>query len=1072
LKAKIRPLFLPALLSAFVAFAGVLNAALTVTANTGNLAVGATTVTINGTGFDPISPAANRILFNQGAIGTVTDSTDTSLTVAFSAPPTSTGNLTAVVTSGAVTSGAPVQIATVTSALSTYTLLEPATGGAGSDSVLLALSSQGTPWTATANVLWLHTTSSGTGSGKITFSYDSNSGATRTGTLTISGQTLTVTQAGATYVPAGSLTDLVNTQVTNPCGVAVDRYGNVYIADYSNNVIRKWTAMTQTLTILDTSASPLHGPQGIAVDGAGNVYIADSINGALKKWSVDTNSVSTLNTIASPLSTPSGVALDGSGNVYVADTDHNAVKVWSPVTQTISNLSTIAGLSGPQGVAVDGAGDVYVADAGHNAVKMLSAASGTVSIVISSGLSLPRGIAVDGSGNVYVADTSNNAIKKWNAATGSVSTIQSGLNSPYGVAVDVTGNVYIGDEHNNLVRELPYVFLDTSTRSEPNAAGYDALPPVLPITENLLPPFAPSSDSAWLTLGAISGGVVNFSFPDSTITSPRTAHITLLGKTIAITQAALTAPAGLTYSEPAPTYVAGTTIDENTPASTGGPIATYSVQPALPAGLTLDMTTGAINGTPMALAAAADYTITGTNNVSSTTATINITVQDAPPVANPQTLQATTHLPLTITLSATEVITVPTTYTVLTQPTNGTLSGTAPHLIYTSVPTFAGTDSFTFKATDDGGDSTPATITIKVSPPVSKTGFYSGHYVGLIDGVDVAHSGTITITTTGTRAFTGSITVGGVTYKLKGTFDANGQYQINIPRKNLPALIGTLSFGLPLGADVITGTFNGTSIVANNAVYKTATPPPQARRYTVMIPPDAAQTDGAFAPQGYGVGTLVVAKTGLLTFAGKLADGTKLSQGTALTRGGVWYLFIPLYAKGGLLEGTIQFEATAGVSDLDGAVTWIRPAFTKTPVPPTMLYPAGFGLDTHLYGAAYNPKGSLVITPASANNTFTAQGAGLPSGSLGEPATAGPKTAAIKVKGASGLSLTVSAATGLVTGSFTQSTTSAGKTVTTVLPVNAIIYQNGATPSIVGWFTNVPKSGGVNEAGAVALTSP
>ena len=55
-------------------------------------------------------------------------------------------------------------------------------------------------WTATANASWLHTTSSGTGNGLAIFTFDANSGATRSGTLTIAGLTLTVTQAGSSYV--------------------------------------------------------------------------------------------------------------------------------------------------------------------------------------------------------------------------------------------------------------------------------------------------------------------------------------------------------------------------------------------------------------------------------------------------------------------------------------------------------------------------------------------------------------------------------------------------------------------------------------------------------------------------------------------------------------------------------------------------------------------------------------------------------------------------------------------------------------------------------------------------------
>ena len=65
---------------------------------------------------------------------------------------------------------------------------------AGSDTVVLAVN--GT-WTATANAPWLHLSTvnqSGTGSTNVVFDFDANPGATRVGTLTIAGQTLTVTQ--------------------------------------------------------------------------------------------------------------------------------------------------------------------------------------------------------------------------------------------------------------------------------------------------------------------------------------------------------------------------------------------------------------------------------------------------------------------------------------------------------------------------------------------------------------------------------------------------------------------------------------------------------------------------------------------------------------------------------------------------------------------------------------------------------------------------------------------------------------------------------------------------------------
>ena len=85
----------------------------TVTSNTANLAQNAATLTIAGSGFNSATPSANSVVFDLGAAGTVTAATSTSLTVTFSTLPTSTGSLTAVVTSFGGSSGSAVQVATV-----------------------------------------------------------------------------------------------------------------------------------------------------------------------------------------------------------------------------------------------------------------------------------------------------------------------------------------------------------------------------------------------------------------------------------------------------------------------------------------------------------------------------------------------------------------------------------------------------------------------------------------------------------------------------------------------------------------------------------------------------------------------------------------------------------------------------------------------------------------------------------------------------------------------------------------------------------------------------------------------
>jgi uncharacterized repeat protein (TIGR01451 family) len=925
---------------------------------------------------------------------------------------------------------------------------------------------------------------------------------------------------------------------------------------------------------------------------------------------------------------------------------------WTPAFQSVTPV--VSGvLNDPQGVAVDASGNIYISDTGNNMIKKWSAATQNVSLLISSGLNSPHSVAVDGSGNVYVADTNNNAVKRWTAASSLVDTLVTpALTHPTGVAVDAAGNVYIADSGHGLIDELPRAFVDPTPISETGGAGSDLLPSVLPSTQNLLPPLAPSSDQSWLIIGSVGGGVVHFFFSANTTGSPRTAHITLLGQQIPITQPTLApanlayannptvytigtsigsnaprnaggaimsfsvspdlptgltlntttgvitgiptaiaataaytvtatntggstttsltitvndvapssltyasnlgiytkgsaisadnpsnaggavvsysvspplpsgltldpttgilsgvpavvvaaanytvtaantggttttilnitvndlAPTALTYATNPATYAVGTAIAGNAPGNTGGAVTSYAVSPALPPGLALDPLTGLLTGTPTALAAAASYTVTATNTGGSTTVSLRLTVADVPPVATAQTLHATTHQPLEITLSATQALGEPLTFVVASQPIHGALSGITPHLTYTSTPTFVGVDTFTFQAAASGGTSTPGTVTIEVSPPISKKGYYTGHYVGLISGADPAHSGTVRVTSLGTGAFTGSITFGDVTHRMQGSFDSQGHYPINILRKGLPALTGMLSFGLPYGSDVITGTFGGSPLVAGYVAYSASEPPLQAGRYTVQIPPDPTQTDGSSTPQGYGVGTLVVGKTGSIIFAGALADGTKFSQGTSLTIGAVWYLFVPLYATTGpaegMLDGTIQFEQTPGVSDLDGAISWIRPRLAKTPPPAKAFYPSGFNLATQLYGASYNPKSSLVVTLASPNNTFHAQGGSLAAGGLTEAVTAGKAAAAISLKGSNNLSLSVKTATGFIKGDLTESTTSLGRTNHISLPVNAVIYQNGLPASIVGWFTEKP-TGGPNEGGAVEVTSP
>ncbi len=353
-------------------------------------------------------------------------------------------------------------------------------------------------------------------SGNVYIADDGNLGnpvvekVTSSGTLSIIAGV--VGQSGAPTAGPATSSDL-----GSPQGVTVDGSGNLYIADYQNSVVEKVTS-SGTLSIfagvVGHGGPPTAGPAtssdlspyGVAVDGSGNVYVADYNNNMVEEVS----SSGTLSIIAgivsggaptpgpatsSDLGSPQGVAVDGSGNVYIADAGNSVVEKVSS-SGTLSIFAGVVGQSGaptpgpatssnlyyPEGVAVDGSGNVYIADAGNDVVEKVTP-SGTLSIIAgvvgqsgaptpgpatSSDLS-PYGVAVDSSGNVYIADYSNDVVEKV-SSSGTLSIIagvvgqdgpptpgpatSSDLGNQYGVAVDSSGNVYIADYQNHVVEKV------------------------------------------------------------------------------------------------------------------------------------------------------------------------------------------------------------------------------------------------------------------------------------------------------------------------------------------------------------------------------------------------------------------------------------------------------------------------------------------------------------------------------------------------------------------------------------------------------------------------------------------
>jgi trimeric autotransporter adhesin len=269
-----------------------------------------------------------------------------------------------------------------------------------------------------------------------------------------------------------------------PSGVAVDASGNLYIADLGDNVVRKVTASTGTITTVagdsiymgaDTFggysgdggpavSAKLNGPVSIALDASGNLYIADDGNNLIRKVTASTGIITTV----------AGYFVGGNGG-YSGD-GGPAVK---------------AQLKNPHGVAVDVSGNLYIADTGNNVIRKVSASTGIISTAVGNGyragtnpggyggdngpatsaeLSDPVGVALDASGNLYIADAANMRVRKVDASTGTITTVAGNgvqgsagdngaatsaeLNHLMGVTVDPMGNLYVADTGNMRVRKV------------------------------------------------------------------------------------------------------------------------------------------------------------------------------------------------------------------------------------------------------------------------------------------------------------------------------------------------------------------------------------------------------------------------------------------------------------------------------------------------------------------------------------------------------------------------------------------------------------------------------------------
>jgi cysteine-rich repeat protein len=336
--------------------------------------------------------------------------------------------------------------------------------------------------------------------------------------------------AGTTSGRSGDGGPATLAQLNRPTALAFDASGRLLVADTWNNRIRRIDASGTITTVAGVSAcgnsgfcsggfsgdggdatlALLSSPDGVAAVADGSIYIADGSNNRIRKVAPN-GTISTFagsatsgfggdgsTAVAASLDAPFGILADSLGVVVVADSANRRIRQ----IDTAGTITTIIGsgargyigdggagtsavVKEPEGIAIDAAGTIYIADQDNSRIRKLSP-DGVITTICGTGdegyrasddgglavnalLDHPRDVAFDAAGNLYIADTGNHRIRKIDPA-GVITTIAGSgavgydgdnapattksLNAPTNIVFDATGALVFTDTQNDRIRRI------------------------------------------------------------------------------------------------------------------------------------------------------------------------------------------------------------------------------------------------------------------------------------------------------------------------------------------------------------------------------------------------------------------------------------------------------------------------------------------------------------------------------------------------------------------------------------------------------------------------------------------
>jgi gliding motility-associated-like protein len=302
----------------------------------------------------------------------------------------------------------------------------------------------------------------------------------------------------------------VKAQLEFPIGICFDPAGNMYVADFTNQCVRKVDAVTGDISTIAGSggnngfsgdggpavSARLNHPLRVCADKNDHLFVIDYENLRVRRVDLATGIITTIagngtgNYVNGGLAVngglvPLGIAVDQAGHLYISQPETNAGTAThlliSRLDLATGIITTVAGAGqpgdragyagSPPGLTCDAAGDLYAAGGPYGGVSKINPATGLITDVpINVPTKQPMDVAVDGQGHLIVSDMTGAQVISVDLQNGASTVIAgdgipgmgpdcvmptaSSINYPMGLAIDGQGNICFSEELNDRVRKI------------------------------------------------------------------------------------------------------------------------------------------------------------------------------------------------------------------------------------------------------------------------------------------------------------------------------------------------------------------------------------------------------------------------------------------------------------------------------------------------------------------------------------------------------------------------------------------------------------------------------------------